>query len=158
VLCPLCGFSALCALQTVHVGFAVAKSLDEQIKVLDLAWPDVFKLLEMAYLFEEPLQDLFSTVQRPNHVQGIRERFNPSVPVFALGTTLRQTILALGLRPSATPRVQGRHPKGYAQELRPKATLKRYAQRLPSRATPKCYPQELRLRAHVSRTKGDPKS
>jgi hypothetical protein len=51
-----------------------------------------------------------------------------SVPVIALGTTLRRAIFALGLRPSATPRIQGPHPKGYAQELRPRATLKSYAQ------------------------------
>jgi hypothetical protein len=64
-----------------------------------------------------------------------------SVPVIALGTTLRRAIFALGLRPSATPRIQGPHPKGYAQELRPRATLKSYPQELRPRATPKGDPK-----------------
>jgi hypothetical protein len=43
---------------------------------LDTSWPDVFKVLEMAYFFEEPLEGLWATLQRLNRVQAVRERFN----------------------------------------------------------------------------------
>jgi hypothetical protein len=42
---------------------------------------------------------------------------------------------------SANPRIQGPHPKGYAQGLRPRATLKSYPQELRPRATPKGDPK-----------------
>jgi hypothetical protein len=44
--------------------------------VMDASWPDVFKVLEMAYFFEEPVEGLWATLQRPNRVQAVRERFN----------------------------------------------------------------------------------
>jgi hypothetical protein len=64
------------ALDKGNVCFAVATSLDVQLKFLDLSWPDVYKLLELAYFFEESVQWLWTTVQGPNHALVIREKFN----------------------------------------------------------------------------------
>jgi hypothetical protein len=58
------------------VCFAVAKSLVEQLEFLDLTWPDVYKLLELSFFFEESVQWLWTTVQGPNRVVVIREKFN----------------------------------------------------------------------------------
>jgi hypothetical protein len=58
------------------VCFAVAKTLDEQLEFLDLTWPDVYKLLELSFFFEESVQSLWATVQGPNHAVVIRDKFN----------------------------------------------------------------------------------
>jgi hypothetical protein len=44
--------------------------------VLQLPWPEAFKLLEMAYLFEVPMKELHGMVQSENRVREISTRFN----------------------------------------------------------------------------------
>jgi hypothetical protein len=43
---------------------------------LQLPWPEAFKLLEMAYLFEVPLKELHVILQSENRVREISTRFN----------------------------------------------------------------------------------
>jgi hypothetical protein len=43
---------------------------------LQLPWPEAFKLLEMAYFFEVPLQELHGFLQSENRVRQISTRFN----------------------------------------------------------------------------------
>jgi hypothetical protein len=71
-VCCLC---AVCC-RTWNCGVAVTSTLDEQLQVLEASWADVFNLIQMAYFFEEPLQRLWSIVQRPECGPVIRERFN----------------------------------------------------------------------------------
>jgi hypothetical protein len=55
---------------------AEAESLDEQLQALQLQWPEAFKVIEMAYFFEEPLQELKAMVRKPTRAQLVKERFN----------------------------------------------------------------------------------
>jgi hypothetical protein len=43
---------------------------------LQLPWPEAFKLLEMVYLFEEPMKELHGMVQSENGVLISRTRFS----------------------------------------------------------------------------------
>jgi hypothetical protein len=51
-------------------------TLEEQLEALQLEWPEAFKVIEMAYFFKEPFEELLAMVQKPTRVQAVQERFN----------------------------------------------------------------------------------
>jgi hypothetical protein len=62
-------------LKTLGVAFAEADKLEEQLKALQLPWPEALKLLEMAYLFEEPMKERHCVMQSEDRMREVKTRF-----------------------------------------------------------------------------------